>query len=300
MAETASNTLPREVLKWVQSLDLAFSVKNVRRDFSNGFLIAEIFSRYYAKDIPMHSFENGEAAKKKKDNWATLIKVLRKIGLGELVTEEQSHAISCLEDGAVVEFLCRTYEKLTQRKLQTQVKKPTVGKAPGYAKDITVTKVRKAYALNDITEGSDIHTIERVGSKVLAEHQKSMQEDRLSDPDRYSTSSNATQRQPGGGSKLQPSPGGEDDLMPQVRVKEIHVKQLDRNVTHLRASKQSLSSSSSGQHHGYGSPGGHARSVSPSGNEHGGYSVSSSAGAGATLPMGQINFGSSGAGGGGG
>jgi hypothetical protein len=35
-------------------------------------------------------------------------------------------------------------EKLTQRKLQTQVKKPTVGKAPGYAKDITVTKVRKA------------------------------------------------------------------------------------------------------------------------------------------------------------
>jgi len=82
-----------------------------------------------------------------------------------------------------------------------------------------------------------------------------------------------------------------------VRVKEIHVKQLDRNVTHLRASKQTLSSSSGPS--GHGSPQGHTRSVSPSGNEHGGYSVSSSAGVGATLPMGHINFGSSSGGGGG-
>jgi hypothetical protein len=45
------------------------------RDFSNGFLIAEIFCIYYPLELKLSSFENGTSLKVKLDNWAQIEKV---------------------------------------------------------------------------------------------------------------------------------------------------------------------------------------------------------------------------------
>ncbi len=255
-----ANNLPREVLKWIQSLDLSCSVKNVKRDFSNGFLVAEIIQRYYTKEISTHSYDNGMSAKGKRDNWAQLIKIFRKIGLSDTISEQEAHWIATLEDGVACMFMCKLYEALTKRKVTTVVKKPTVGREPGYSKDTSLAKVRKALAHNDLGEDSDIHTVSRVISEVVMEHERSLQEDRMNDPERYSGASISQK------SSLIPKNANDvDEEVPQVRVKEIQVKQLDRNITHLRASKQRLSPTANKVITA------NIRSIAPSGNEHGGY-----------------------------
>lgn len=224
------------------------------RDFSNGFLVAEIFSRYYMKEIQMHSYENGTSLKCKRDNWLQLLKIIRKIGIAESITEEETQQVLRCEDGAAVNFICKIYEILTQRKVQTQVKKPTVGKVAGYARETGTWKVRDAMKKNDINDDSDILTASRVAAEAISEHERSLMEEKSFDPDRFSTTSIT-----GKSSQLiSKSNGKEEEEVPQVRVKEIQVKQLDRNVTHLRASKQMNSPTNNSK----------TRAVSPSGQRH--------------------------------
>jgi hypothetical protein len=109
----AGQSLPREILRWLQSLDLSYSVKNAKRDFSNGFLVAEIFSRYYPGDISMHSFENGTKTHCRRDNWEQLFRFFKKrdIPISRIDFEPcMSH-----DAGASAVLLVKIYQILTKR-----------------------------------------------------------------------------------------------------------------------------------------------------------------------------------------
>lgn len=123
----SGNTIPRELIKWLDSLDLAYSVRNVRRDMANGFIVAEILSRFYPKEVNIYSFGNGLKKDQRKDNWEQISKLLSKKDFEVSVNDYE--AIYNQAENAAYQFLCRLYEFLAHKKLNLE-KKPKINKSP--------------------------------------------------------------------------------------------------------------------------------------------------------------------------
>ncbi|KAF1319574.1 Spermatogenesis-associated protein 4, partial [Globisporangium splendens] len=206
--EGDSNKLNRELLRWIQSLDLAYSIKNVKRDFSNGFLVAEIMSRYYDKDISMHSYDNGIGIKAKKDNWDQLAKLFGRFSdLEPLTSKADIDAIIHCRNGAAVGFLTKLYQCLTKRTIQPTSIPPqqfatascagvaahaakafdVVENTPPYAKTTGSTFIREKMRDSDIAEMNDEIEINCKVRTIHSQHEETLQLERLmtETPDRY-------------------------------------------------------------------------------------------------------------------
>ena len=121
-------TVPREIIRWVQSLDLAYSVKNPRRDFANGFLVAEIFSRYYPQQIKMHSFDNGSQTGKKEGNWKLLSVFFAKFSVP--ISKKDWEPVMFAAPDAIAALLKKVYAFLTNREVKEPPVVPSMMAAP--------------------------------------------------------------------------------------------------------------------------------------------------------------------------
>lgn len=229
MAE--QNTLSREVLKWIQSLDLAYSVKNVKRDFSNGFLIAEIFSRYYDREIQMHSFDNGAGIAVKKDNWHQLCKFFKKFDVPyeQVAIENLIHS----KTGAAVKFINHCYEYLTKRKVQDLPNPPAQSRMPAFAKPTASQVIKNTTKQPEMAEVTDDAQTAALLAGAMQSHEDSMQADRSADPSRYQPGASHRKVLRGATRTV-----GAEDSQVQITFKQVNVKPIDHNVMQMRASKE--------------------------------------------------------------
>ena len=219
--------LPREILKWIQSLDLAYSVKNVRRNFANGFLIAEIFSRYDPKSIEMHSYDNGISAKARASNWELLERYFNNTPQIKF-TRDECQRVRNSTPNSVVPFLSKMYTLLTQRKVKKVPRKAPDLPAPPFMKPTAAQAIREA-----LVEGTDQiqdqNEKEQSVRNALDGHKQMLSDTRTIDANRRSR-----KLVRGEVKKIE-----NKKETPQVQVKPVNVKSVDRSVAQLRAKQRS-------------------------------------------------------------
>ena len=132
--ETNRIRLPRELAKWLQSLDLSYKIKNISRDLANGFSIAEILSRYpvpYVTSLKedvglrdvrndyrvnMQEFSNGISFAERTTNWKHITDILTK-KYHIPFPPDLPDKVKCQAPNAALEFLCLLYKSLTKKNI---------------------------------------------------------------------------------------------------------------------------------------------------------------------------------------
>ena len=127
--ETNRARPPRELVKWLQSLDLSYKIKNISRDLANGFCIAEILSRYpvpFVTSLPydvtnyyrvnMHQFSNGISFSERTTNWNHITEILTK-KYHMTYPPDLPEKVKCQAPNAALEFLVLLYKFLTRKNL---------------------------------------------------------------------------------------------------------------------------------------------------------------------------------------
>jgi hypothetical protein len=92
-------------------------INSKHRDLSNGFILAEILSRYANSlkiRIEMRSFSTGTSLEEKQTNWDLIKRILRKIEKFPL-TDQIINDVIIQAPNAAYDFICDIYRFLTKK-----------------------------------------------------------------------------------------------------------------------------------------------------------------------------------------
>ncbi|XP_033744012.1 spermatogenesis-associated protein 4-like [Pecten maximus] len=247
--------LPREVLKWIQSLDLTWQIKTPKWDLTNGYLVAEIFSWYFPQDIQMHSYNNGTSLDSKLRNWSLLKLFIKRHNL-DIAEELLEGTIHCKE-GASTLLTERIYEILTNRKVRKQTKDDEIdftdrayqNRLPMHARSTASKAVKNNLRITETMADQNLILSAQKSQKIINDHIEHRRQERYENPVRFNvkpTLGERSLRRP----PVQPKQltyetdrtldsigkdGPHPELPaysrePSVQFKEIQVNQLDKSA----------------------------------------------------------------------
>ncbi|XP_034739499.1 spermatogenesis-associated protein 4 [Etheostoma cragini] len=187
--------LPREVVKWLQSLDLSFYPKNIRRELSNGYLVAEILSRYYPQDFQVHSYDKGTSLSAKQRNWSQIVKSLQKQNL-HLMQEAIDGSIHCKPRAAEL-LVQEVYTILTKRSIRdVQGSESNFSDQeyqellPELARSTASKAIKNNLRITEIMAEPDVSTNQKKAEVILSRYLDHKAAERVSNPGRFKVKPN--------------------------------------------------------------------------------------------------------------
>ncbi|XP_071313313.1 spermatogenesis-associated protein 4 isoform X2 [Trachinotus anak] len=190
--------LPRDAVQWLHSLHLSFHPRNVRRDFSSGYLVAEIFSRYYPQDFSEHSYDKGTSLSAKQKNWSQIERSLQKQNM-HLRKEVVEGTIHC-KPGAAELLVQEVYTILTNRSIRG-VEGPESDFTdqdyqellPTLARSTASKAIKNNLRITEIMAKPDISTNQRKAEVILHRHLEHKATERALNPGRFKRKPNLGQ-----------------------------------------------------------------------------------------------------------
>ncbi|XP_078253202.1 spermatogenesis-associated protein 4 [Rhinoraja longicauda] len=167
--------LAREVIRWLQGLALSRPVTNVPRAFSNGYLVAEIFSWYYPCDLDMGAFNHGLSFPSKLKNWSRLENFIFKKKLN--IPKEFIYATMHSKPGGAESLIQHIYTLLTNRQAKLILDNeinftdyPYQQKLPMVARATVTNAIHSNLKLTEILEQPDEFTNKQKALDIIDLH----------------------------------------------------------------------------------------------------------------------------------
>ncbi|KAF7228596.1 spermatogenesis associated 4, partial [Nothobranchius furzeri] len=190
--------LSRDVVKWLQSLALSVYPKNVRRDLSNGYLLAEIFSHYYPRDISLNLYDKGVSLSAKQKNWSQIQQFMKKHNL-HLLKEAIDGTIHC-KPGAAELLVQEAHTILTnQRAADVRCREVHFSdeeyqkQLPSVARSTASKAIKNNLTATEITAEPDICTNQRKAQVILRRHLQLKADEKILNPERFQVKRNRNQ-----------------------------------------------------------------------------------------------------------